>query len=64
MHPQEIRIWATRSRVTQAYIDASTEAYIAECTIGREAIGAAMREALNEQALRQQVAHAEEPADA
>ena len=59
MHPQEIRVWATRERVTQAYIDASTEAYIAEFTVGRETIGAAMREALTAQAHRQQAAHTE-----
>ena len=54
MHPQEIRIWAKPlDRVTQDYLDASNEAYITECIAGREALGAAMREALNEQALRQ-----------
>jgi hypothetical protein len=57
IHPQEINFVESRNRMTDEYVALMNEAYINECIVGQEKLGAAQRHAINVQALRQLAAH-------
>lgn len=56
-HPQEINLVAARDRMTDDFVALANEAYIHECIVGSERVGAAMRSALTAQAIRQLAEH-------